>query len=132
MDEASPNSSSTPTKWRPGLQVLRHYCRRWAEDSPYDSPTDAFDPFSRNYSKRFFRNETADKFIANPFTSGGLFEEDGHLRQKEKKVGFLELFYDLFFVAALSLFTRESSLTEGALLPPWSISTSAFQLNCAL
>lgn len=89
MNDGKASTEKKKNKWRPGVI---------------------------NYVKRFFSNQTSNKFISNPFKYGGIFEEeDGHLRRKEKKVGFLELFYDLFFVAALSLFSRESSLTEGEL-----------------
>ncbi|KAL7008309.1 hypothetical protein EMMF5_002038 [Cystobasidiomycetes sp. EMM_F5] len=56
---------------------------------------------------------THDVSSTNPFHHD-IDVDNGRLRRKDIKVGFHELFFDLFFVAALAVYTKEAKLATGA------------------
>lgn len=63
---------------------------------------------------RYFTNQTHPPFIQDPFHQITL-EEKGKISPHDlrRKVGFQELFYDLFVVAALSVYSSEDDLATG-------------------
>lgn len=60
---------------------------------------------------RYFTNQTHPAFIQDPYHH--IIKEERGERVVQKKVGFQELFYDLFVVAVLSVYTSESALSSG-------------------
>lgn len=63
---------------------------------------------------RYFTNQTNPPFIRDPFHHI-ILEEKGEIAKHDlkRKVTFAELFYDLFVVAALTVFSREDGLATG-------------------
>ena len=69
---------------------------------------------SSAYIRRYVRNQTSPPLIWNLFRHGNLaYEDNGKARRRDRRVGFLNLFNDLFLVAALGVFTSETDLSDG-------------------
>jgi len=63
------------------------------------------------YLRSYFHNETEASWVTNAYRDVQV--KEGRLHRKNRRVGFIELFLDLFLVASLSLFTGETDFGDG-------------------